>query len=191
MILSASTQDLLRHVIAWLHDAFAVKDMGPVHHFLGINVRQDDAGFFLSQSQYAEDLLERTGMAKCKPVATPADTKVKPSSTEGELIADAMSYRSIAGALQYLTLTRPDLTYAMQQVCLHMHAPRDVHQMMLKRVLWYVKGTLQLGIQLRATTPPPITVYSDVDWAGCPDTRRSTSGFCVFLGASLVSWSSK
>ena len=72
-----------------------------------------------------------------------------------------------------------------------MHAPRDVHQTMLKRVLWYVKGTLCLGLQLRAARTPTITVYSDADWAGCPDTRRSTSGFCVFLGDSLVSWSSK
>jgi len=72
-----------------------------------------------------------------------------------------------------------------------MHAPRDVHQTMLKRILWYIKGTLTLGVQLRATPTPTITVYSDADWAGCPDTRRSTSGFCIFLGSSLISWSSK
>ena len=89
------------------------------------------------------------------------------------------------------TLTRPDLAYALQQVCLHMHTPRDVHQTMLKCVLWYVKGTLRLGLQLRAARTPTITVYSDADWAGCPDTQRSTSGFCDFLGYSLVSWSSK
>ena len=72
-----------------------------------------------------------------------------------------------------------------------MHAPRDVHQAMLKRILRYVKGTVQLGIQLRAAPTPTITAYSDADWAGCPDTRRSTSGFCVFFGNSLISWSSK
>jgi hypothetical protein len=191
MILSASTPSLLRHVIARLHDAFAVKDMGPMRHFLGIHVRRDSAGIFLSQSQYAEELLERAGMANCKPVATPADTKSKPSSSDGAFLADATTYRSIAGALQYLTISRPDIAYAVQQVCLHMHAPRDVHQLMLKRILRYIKGTLRMGIQLHAARSQTITVYSDADWAGCQDTRRSTFGFCVFLGDSLISWSSK
>ena len=85
-------------------------------------------------------------MANCKPVATPADTKSKASSTDGKLIDDVMAYRSVAGALQYLTITRPDIAYAVQQVCLHMHEPRDVHQTMLKRVLRYVKGTTTLSI---------------------------------------------
>ena len=163
MILSASTPSLLRQVIARLHDAFAVKDMGPVRHFLGINVRRDSAGFFPSQSQYADELLECASMANCKPVATPADTKSKPSSSDGALLTDATTYRSIAGALQYLTISRPDIAYAVQQVCLHMHAPRDVHQAMLKRILRYIKGTLRMGIQLRAARSPTITVYSDAD----------------------------
>lgn len=191
MILSASSTALLRQLIQLLQAAFAVKDMGPVKHFLGIVVQRNNAGFFLSQSQYAEELLERAGMDNCNPVATPADTKLKASTNDGKLLADATSFRSIAGALQYLTITRPDISYAVQQVCLHMHAPRDVHQTMLKRILRYVKGTVGLGIQLRAASSPTITAYSDADWAGCPDTRRSTSGFCVFLGDSLILWSSK
>ena len=130
-------------------------------------------------------------MAQCNPVATPADTKPKASATEGQLISDATTYRSLAGALQYLAIMRPDIAYAVQQVCLHMHAPRDIHLSMLKRILRYVKGTRHLGLQLRAMDSPVITAYSDADWAGCPDTRRSTSGFCVFFGGSLVSWSSK
>jgi hypothetical protein len=191
MILSASTTALLRHLIQRLHEAFKVKDMGPVHHFLGINVRRTSTGFFLSQAQYAEELLDRAGMAICKAVPTPADTKPKTSSTDGTPLSDATTFRSLAGALQYLVITRPDIVYAVQQVCLHMHAPRDVHLTMLKRILRYVKGTPSLGVQLRTITTPTLTVYSDADWAGCPDTRRSTSGFCVFLGSSLISWSSK
>ena len=130
-------------------------------------------------------------MANCKPVATPADTKGKVSAADGKPLDDVTSYRSLAGALQYLTITRSDIAYAMQQVCLHMHAPRDVHQTMLKRILRYVKGTVHLGVQLRVVSSPTITAYSDADWASCPDTRRSTSGFCVFLGSSFISWSSK
>ena len=114
MILSASSTSLLQHIIKRLHDAFAVKDMGPVRHFLGISVRHHQHGFFLSQAQYAEDILQRAGMEHCNAVATPADTKPKPSTSDGKLIDDATSYRSIADALQYLTLTRPDIAYAVQ-----------------------------------------------------------------------------
>ncbi|XP_066354331.1 uncharacterized mitochondrial protein AtMg00810-like [Miscanthus floridulus] len=164
--------------------------MGPIKHFLGISVQRNNTGFYLPQAQYAADLLECAGMANCNPLATPMDTKPKSSATDGHLLSDATTYRSIAGALQYQTITHPDIAYAVQQVCLHMHAPH-VHQTMLKRILRYVKGTSNLGIQLRTATSPTIAAYSDADWAGCPDTRRSTSGFCVFLGNSLILWSSK
>jgi hypothetical protein len=130
-------------------------------------------------------------MTNCKIATTPADTKSKPSTEDGVLINDASAYRSLAGALQYLTLTRRDIAYAVQQVCLHMHAPRDVHQTMLKRILRYIKGTMHLGVQLAPVTTASVTAYSDADWAGCPDTRHSTSDYCVFLGDSPVSWSSK
>jgi hypothetical protein len=191
MILSASSMELLRHFISSLQSAFAVKDMGPVHYFLGIDVKRTNSGFFLSQSSYALEVLERAGMHNCKPVTTPAETSAKPSRIDGELLKDASWYRSMAGALQYLTLTRPDIAYAVQQVCLHMHAPTVTHAGLLKRILRYLKGTVSLGIHLFAAPTPTITAYTDADWAGCPDTRRSTSGYAIFIGDSIVSWSSK
>jgi hypothetical protein len=106
-------------------------------------------------------------------------------------VADATLYRSLAGALRYLTLTRPDLAYAVQQVRLFMHDPREPHLALLKRVLWYVKGTLSTGLHIGTSSITGLSAYSDADWAGCPDSRRSTSGYCVFLGDNLVSWSSK
>ena len=90
-----------------------------------------------------------------------------------------------------MTLTGPDLQYAVQQVCLHMHAPRDSHWSLVKRILRYIRGTMGLGLTLTASSFTDLVAYSDADWAGCPDTRRSTSGYCVYLGPSLVSWSSK
>ena len=105
----------------------------------------------------------------------------------GGPVSDATDFRSLAGALQYLTFTRPDIAYAVQQVCLHMHDPREPHLAALKRILRYVRGTLHLGLLLRPTTSADLVVYTDADWAGCPDTRRSTSGYAVFLGDNLVS----
>jgi hypothetical protein len=119
------------------------------------------------------------------------DTHAKLSTTAGAPVTDATQYRSLAGALQYLTLTRPDLAYAVQQVCLFMHDPREPHLAMLKRVLRYVKGTLSTGLHIGTGSITGMTAYSNADWAGCPDSRRSTSGYCVFLGDNLVSWSSK
>ncbi|XP_066383628.1 uncharacterized mitochondrial protein AtMg00810-like [Miscanthus floridulus] len=137
--------------------------MGQVHHFLDISIHRNREGFFLSQGQYAEEILERAGMKNYKPITTPVDTRQKASVIDGKLIDDSTSYRSIVGALQYLTLTHLDIAYAMQQVCLHMHAPRDVHQTMLKRILRYIKGTIGLRVQLRTSTTPMITAYSDAD----------------------------
>lgn len=93
--------------------------------------------------------------------------------------------------LQYLTFTRLDIAYAVQQACLHMHDPREPHANMLKRILLYLKGTINHGLQLHRTPPTSLTAYTDTDWTGCPDTRRSTSGYSVFFGDNLVSWSSK
>ena len=106
-------------------------------------------------------------------------------------MADPTDFRSLAGALQYLTFTRPDIAYAVQHVCLHMHDPREPHLAALKRILRYVRGTLHLGLLLRPSAQSDLVVYSDADWAGCPDTHKSTSSYAVFFGDNLISWSSK
>ena len=191
IILTASSAAVLQQITLRLRDEFAIKDLGALHYFLGIEVVRRPDGFFLHQQKYAHELLERAGMLNCHPVATPVDTKAKVSALEGSPASDAPFYRSIVGALQYLTLTRPDLQYAVQQVCLHMHAPRDSHWTLVKRILRYIRGTMTLGLTLTASTSLEMVAYSDADWAGCPDTHRSTSGYTVYLGDSLISWSSK
>ena len=146
---------------------------------------------YFSQRQYMLDILDRAGMADCKPCSTPVDTNPKVAAADGAPVDDASDFRSLAGALQYLTFTRPDIAYAVQQVCLHMHDPRAPHLAALKRILRYVCGTLDLGLLLRPSSSTDLVVYTDADWAGCPDTRKSTSSYAVFLGDNLVSWSSK
>ncbi|WVZ50486.1 hypothetical protein U9M48_001732 [Paspalum notatum var. saurae] len=186
IILTASSAPLLMRIVDKLSSEFAIKDLGPLKFFLGVQVHCDSTGFHLHQAQYAEDILERAGMSNCKPAPTPVDTKPKLSINDGTPMADASFYRSIAGALQYLTMTRPDIAYAVNQICLYMHAPRDAHWNLVKRILRYVRGTLDHGIKISASTSTELIAYSDADWAGCPDTRRSTSGYCVYVGDSLT-----
>jgi hypothetical protein len=190
IILTASTPTFLHHIITLLSSEFSMTDLGFLHHFLNIAVTHDSHGLFLSQRQYILDLLTRAGMLDCQSSRTPVDTSSKLSS-DGEPFSDAPLYRRLAGALQYLTLTRPELSYAVQQACLFMHDPRVPHYNHVKRILRYLKGTLDHGLHINNSSPTTLTAYSDADWAGCPDTRRSTSGYCVFLGNNLISWSSK
>ncbi|XP_057452686.1 uncharacterized mitochondrial protein AtMg00810-like [Lotus japonicus] len=130
-------------------------------------------------------------MASCNLSATQVDTKQKLSTYVGTLCDDPTLYRSLAGALQYLTFTRPKISYVVKQVCLHMHAPRTEHMLALKRILRYFQGTLQFGLYLYPSPIEKLISYTDADWGECPDTRRSTYDYCMFLGDNLISWSSK
>jgi hypothetical protein len=190
IVLTASSTTFLTHIISLLQTEFSMTDLGSLHHFLGIAVTRDSSGLFLSQRQYSIDLLTRAGMLDCQPSRTPVDTSSKFSS-DGDIFPDPTLYRSLTGALQYLTITRPEISYAVQQACLYMHDPRVPHFNHVKRILRYLKGTLDHSLHINHSSPTSLTAYSDADWAGCPDTRRSTSGYCVFLGNNLISWSSK
>jgi hypothetical protein len=172
-----------------LQQEFSLKDLGQLHHFLGMHVQHTSSGLYLSQRQYMIEILERASMSDYKPCTTPVDINPK-LSADGDPVSDATNFRSLAGALQYLTFARPDISYAVQQICLHMHDPREPHLTALKRILRYIRGTLDMGLLVHPSQFE-LVVCSDAGWAGCSDTRRSTSGYAVFLGDNLVSWSSK
>ncbi|GKC30146.1 ribonuclease H-like domain-containing protein [Tanacetum coccineum] len=179
-----------RQVIASLHAEFSMTDLGPLNYFLGISVTRNTSGMFLSQSKYATEVLERANMLACDPCRTLVDTDTK-LTADGDPVSDPTLYRSLLGALQYLTFTRSDISYVVQHVCLFMHDPREPHFSALKRILRYVRGTLDYGLQLYSSSTSFLVAYSDANWAGCPTTRRSTLGYCIFLGNNLLSWSSK
>ncbi|XP_019199896.1 PREDICTED: uncharacterized protein LOC109193509 [Ipomoea nil] len=175
-------------IVAKLAAEFKIRDMGAPSFFLGIETVPLSDGILLSQRRYIQDILKRAGMVDCKPVSTPVSV-VRSDDADTTPYADPTHYRSIAGALQYLTVTRPDLSYAVNRLCQHMQSPTTTDWSLMKRVLRYVKGTLGLGLRIRSSLSSAVHAFSDSDWAGNPDDRKSTSGFAVYVGSNLVSWS--
>lgn len=131
---------------------------------------------FLSQTKYARDILSRAQLLDSKPVATPLATDISLTSS-GDSFSDPTLYQSLVGALQYLTFTRPDLSYAVNQVSQFLQAPTIDHYNVVKCILRYVKGTLSYGLSFSRGSSLAILGYSDADWARCVDTRRSTYGY--------------
>jgi hypothetical protein len=130
-------------------------------------------------------------MVDSKPCTTPINTLLKLYGDTNNPVNDPTHYRKLTGTLSYLTFTHPDISYMIQQVCLHLHYPREPHMTTLKRILRYLQDTMDFGLLLHRSSTSECVAYYDVDWVGCPDTRRSNFGYVVFLGDNLVSWSSK
>ncbi|KAJ6866233.1 Retrovirus-related Pol polyprotein from transposon TNT 1-94 [Populus alba x Populus x berolinensis] len=190
ILLTGTIDTLVADFITLLSQEFAMKDLGPAHHFLGIEILPTPTGLHLSQSHYALTILERADMVDCKPMTTPLEARTKASSNAPFLV-DVSFFRGLVGSLQYLTLTRPDLSFSVNYVSQFMHAPTTVHLKMVRRILRYIKGTINNGLHFTSKTNLNFSAFSDADWAGCLTTRRSTTGYCVFLGCNLISWCAK
>nr|GEW06631.1 ribonuclease H-like domain-containing protein [Tanacetum cinerariifolium] len=173
-IVLTTSSELLQRIIRSLHQEFSMTDLGSFNYFLGISVTRDFSGMFSSQKKYVAEILERASMVNCNPIRNPIDTESKLGAT-GDVVSDPTLYRSLAGSLQHLTFTRPDISYAVQQVCLHMHDPREPHFSALKRILRYVCGTLDYGLQLFSSSTFDLVAYSDADWLRQPTLSRSSA----------------
>ncbi|XP_019158702.1 PREDICTED: uncharacterized protein LOC109155558 [Ipomoea nil] len=181
---------LINALLRRLLSTFKIRDLGTPGFFHGIETLMVDTGIMLSQRRYMGDILNRAGMVNCKPLATP--TSVTQAVSPSDLpFVNPTQYRRITGALQYLTITRPDLSYAINRLCQFMHPPTNEHCGLLKRVLRYIKGTLDYSLRLLVSASSTIHAFSDFDWAGCPLDRKNTSGYSVFLGSNLISWISQ
>ncbi|KAK1614549.1 hypothetical protein QYE76_020066 [Lolium multiflorum] len=193
IILVSSSVTAADRLVSSLSVAFAVKDLGKLHYFLGLEVTHDDAGLSLTQKKYSHDLLRRAGMLLCKATTTPMSSSEQLTSVDGTLLSseDATEYRSLVGGLQYLTITRPDISYAVNRVCQYLHSPRDAHMTAVKRILRYIRHTVSYGLRLCASSSSLLSAFSDADWAGNPDDRRSTGGYAVFFGPNLIAWSAR
>jgi hypothetical protein len=174
-----------------LKQKFEMKDLGELRYFLGIEVIQSPEGIWLLQRQYALNKLSEYGMKGCKPISIPLEQNVKLSVDEGDLVQDTTMYKHIVGSLIFMTITRPDLSYAVGMVGQFMQTPRKPHVDAVRRILRYIKHILQCGIFYEAKSQLQIHGYTNANWARNVSDRRSTSGFMFSFGSSAISWSSK
>ncbi|CAM8975113.1 unnamed protein product [Rhodiola kirilowii] len=192
IIVTANSDTLLTKFIDALSHGFDIKDLDPLHYFLGLQVTSQGDGLHINQLKYAHDILDKYGLLHSQPVCTPMTPKAQLNSTDGTLLDNPTSFREIVGSLQYLTITRPDIAYAVNFISLFMSQPRTPHLVAAKRILRYIKGTIDHGLSFKPQRQlVTLSTYSDADWVGCPESRRSQTGYLLYIGSNLVSWCSK
>ena len=191
IVITSIDQDGIQKLKQHLFSHFKTKDLRKLKHFLGIEVAQSNSGVVISQRKNTLDILTDTGMLDCKPIDTPMDPNVKLVPSQRELLRDPGRYRRLVGKLNYLTITRPDISFPVGVVSQFLQSPCDSHWDAVVRILRYIKGTQGQGVLYENRGHTQVVGYSDADWACSPIDRRSTSGYCVFIGGNLISWKSK
>ncbi|XP_040873427.1 uncharacterized mitochondrial protein AtMg00810-like [Glycine max] len=193
IILTGNIITEIQGITALLDQTFKIKDLGNLKFFLGLEIARTSKGIHLCQRKYALDILSDSGMLGCRPNSTPMDYSTRLQATSGTPLSaeSSSSYRRLVGRLIYLTNTCPDIAYAVQQLSQYMASPTNTHLQAAFHVLRYLKGTPGSSLFFAAIGTPQLRAFSDSEWAGCRDSRRSTTGFLVYFGSSLVSWQSK
>nr|KYP46112.1 Retrovirus-related Pol polyprotein from transposon TNT 1-94 [Cajanus cajan] len=170
---------------------FEIKTLRKLKYFLGIKVAHSKKGIFISQQKYITNLLKEIGKTACKLASTPIDPNLKLGNAEEDTAVDKEVYQRLVGRLIYLSHTRPDVAFAVSLVSQFMHQPKEVHLQAALRIVQYLKGTPGKGILFKQNGNVNLEAYTDADYARSIVDRRSTTGYCTFLGGNLVTWKSK
>lgn len=190
IIVASNDSNSIANLKCFIDSQFKLKDLGQLKYFLGLEVARSKKGISVSQRHYALQLLSEAGFMGCKPETTPMEANIK-LTQDGEPLKDPELYRRLIGKLLYLTITRLDLSYAVNRLSQYLANPRTAHLQAVHCVLQYIKGTVGQGLCFSSSSTVQLDAFADLDWAACKEMRRSISGFCVFLGESLPSWKSK
>lgn len=191
LLVTGSESKLVEEFKHQMQEVFEMTDIGEMSYFLGMEILQEQQGIFISQKKYGKEILKKFGMENCKPVSTPLALNEKLIKEDGSDKVDASIYRSLIGCLMYLTATRPDILYAASLLSRFMQNPSELHLKVAKRVLRYVKGSIDLGIWLKRNGSTKLVGYTDSDWAGSHEDMKSTSGYVFLIGSNAFSWNSR
>ncbi|CAM8914120.1 unnamed protein product [Rhodiola kirilowii] len=191
VVITGTSTSLIASIKSFIHSEFRIKDLGLLKYFLGIEVARSNAGIFINQRKYAMDLLTEVGLLGCKPSTTPMDIKQKLALSIVEKLQDPTAYRKLVGKLVYLNVTRPDIAFYVHILSQFLANPTVEHYQAATRVLRFIKTAPAQGLFFPANASLTLEGFYDVDWASCPITRRSTSGYCIKLRPCIISWRTK
>ncbi|GKC63185.1 putative ribonuclease H-like domain-containing protein [Tanacetum coccineum] len=176
---------------ALMKSRFQMSSMGELTFFLGLQVKQNKEGIFISQDKYVAEILKKFDLVNVKTALTPMETKVALTKDEEAVDVDVHLYRSMIGSLMYLTASRPDIMYAVCVCSRFQVTPKTSHLNAVKRIFKYLKGKPHLGLWYPRESPFDLEAFSDSDYGGSNLDRKSTTGGCQFLGQRLISWQCK
>ncbi|XP_065624674.1 secreted RxLR effector protein 161-like [Quercus suber] len=191
MIIISDDLNGIQELKAFLSQQFEMKDLGYLSYFLDLEISHSTDELYITQAKYASELLFRAGLTNSKTADTPVELNAHLTPSGGKPLSNPSLYRRVIGSLVYLTVTHPDISYAVQQVSQYLSAPRFTHYAVVLRILRYLKGTLFYGLFYSTQSPLILCAFSEADWAGDPTNRRSTTGYCFLFGSSLISWRNK
>ncbi|XP_026400076.1 uncharacterized protein LOC113295966 [Papaver somniferum] len=191
LIFTSNSSDMINKFREDMVKEFEMTDLGLMPYFLVIEVQQTERGIFINQQRYADRILKRFKMDNCNPILTPVQERLKLKKYGSGELVNPTDYKCPLGCLRYLTAKRPDIRYAVGLVSRFMESPRQSHLQAAKCILKYVKGTTSMGILYTVSEEPKLVGYTDSDWAGDTEGRKSTPGYAFHLGTRFFSWSSK
>ncbi|XP_019227336.1 PREDICTED: uncharacterized protein LOC109208658 [Nicotiana attenuata] len=200
LLITGNSTQFINETKEVLHQQFKVKDLGDLKYFLGIEVLRSKSGILLNQRKYCLQLIFDLGLGGAKLVLTPIDLNQNFTSAEfdrhtgvgnDEVLSDANEYQRLVGRVIYLTITRPDIVFIVQTLSQFMQEPKSSHWDATVRVVIYLKHEPRMGIFLGNSNEDNLTCFCDADWASCPNTRTSVTGYLIKFGDSLISWKSE
>ncbi|KAJ0858060.1 putative RNA-directed DNA polymerase [Helianthus annuus] len=194
IVLTGNSVAEIERIKKVLNDTFKIKDLGILKYFLGIEVLYNKDEVCFSQRKYCLELLNEFGYLGCKPVNTPIEQSYLVSSKldkDQKFLKNITGFQKLIGKLIYLSLTRPDISYTVQFFSQFMHKPTEIHLSLALRLLRYLKQSPGKGLSFKKGLNLDLLGYADADWAKCLSTRKSVTGYCIYLGECLVSWKSK
>jgi len=192
MLITGDSLKLIEETKVTLQQAFKMKDFGELRFFLSIEFARSNKGILMYQRKYTLELLSELGLGAAKHASTPIDYNLKLTSKQfddhvktmkpgDDPPTDQRAYQRLIGKLLYLTMTRPDIAFSVQTLSQFLQDPKKSHMKAALRVMRYVKNQPGLGILLSSSSEEKISAYCDANWAACPQTRRSVTGYFVKL----------
>jgi hypothetical protein len=186
IIVASDSPTVVEEIKVFLNNKFKIKDLGILRYFLGLEIARTTQGIQICQRKYALDILASSGTLGSRPSKLSMDQNLRLSKDKDDILSEPTYYRKLVGKLLYLMITRLDISYSVQILSQFMDCPTNLHLTAAFKVLKYLKGAPRQGLFFPSINNLDLIAYCDSDWASCPDTRRSVSGFCIFLGSFFI-----